>query len=91
MPMGATVSRIRIELIFRRCWNLITPSRPCRGSLPNVGRAAYLQATGRRRDRFSTADARGFDPALESEITKTKRSQSANPPRMPKALACTPR
>src|SRR6267142_4237244 len=25
MAMGATVSRIRIELIFRRCWNLITP------------------------------------------------------------------
>jgi hypothetical protein len=23
--MGATVSRIRIELIFRRCGNLITP------------------------------------------------------------------
>ena len=25
MAMGATVSRIRIELIFLRCWNLITP------------------------------------------------------------------
>ena len=25
MAVGATVSRIRIELIFRRCWNLITP------------------------------------------------------------------
>jgi hypothetical protein len=25
MAMGATVSRMRIELIFRRCWNLITP------------------------------------------------------------------
>jgi hypothetical protein len=23
--MGTTVFRIRIELIFRRCWNLITP------------------------------------------------------------------
>jgi hypothetical protein len=29
--MGTTVFRIRIELIFRRCWNLITPSRSCRG------------------------------------------------------------
>jgi hypothetical protein len=29
--MGATVFRIRIELIFGRCGNLITPSRSCRG------------------------------------------------------------
>ena len=28
--MGTTVFRIRIELIFRRCWNLITPSRSLR-------------------------------------------------------------
>ena len=27
VAMGTTVSRIRIELIFRRCCNLITPSR----------------------------------------------------------------
>jgi hypothetical protein len=25
MAMGATVFRMRIELIFRRCWNLVTP------------------------------------------------------------------
>jgi len=25
MAIGASVFRIRIELIFRRCWNLITP------------------------------------------------------------------
>jgi hypothetical protein len=31
MAMGTTVFRIRIELIFRRCWNLVTPSRSCRG------------------------------------------------------------
>src|ERR1700678_3500306 len=24
-PIGASVSRIRTELIFRQCWNLITP------------------------------------------------------------------
>jgi hypothetical protein len=30
MAVGTTVFRIRIELIFRRCWNLITPSRSCR-------------------------------------------------------------
>jgi hypothetical protein len=29
--VGTTVFRIRIELIFRRCWNLVTPSRSCRG------------------------------------------------------------
>ena len=27
MAMGTSVFRIRIELIFRRCWNLITPWR----------------------------------------------------------------
>jgi hypothetical protein len=31
MAMGTTVFRIRIELIFRRRCNLITPSRSCRG------------------------------------------------------------
>jgi hypothetical protein len=25
MPIGAKVSRIRTEQIFRECWNLITP------------------------------------------------------------------
>ena len=25
MAMGASVFRIRIDLIFRRCWNLVTP------------------------------------------------------------------
>src|SRR5882757_2341161 len=44
MAMGTTVFRIRMELIFRRCWNLVTPSRSCRGSAPNVGRAMYLKA-----------------------------------------------
>jgi hypothetical protein len=28
MPIGAKVSRIRTEQIFRKCWNLITPSCP---------------------------------------------------------------
>src|SRR5260370_18324569 len=31
MAMGTTVFRIRIELIFRRCWNPVTLSRSCRG------------------------------------------------------------
>jgi hypothetical protein len=31
MAVGTTVFRIRIDLIFRRCWNLVTPSRSCRG------------------------------------------------------------
>jgi hypothetical protein len=40
MAMGITVFRIRIELIFRRWWNLITPSRSCRGSPPMLGAEA---------------------------------------------------
>jgi hypothetical protein len=27
MAVGASVFRIRIEMILRRCWNLVTPSR----------------------------------------------------------------
>ena len=37
MAMGTTVFRIRIEPIFRPCGNLITPSRSCWGSPPDVG------------------------------------------------------
>ena len=43
MAVGTTVFRIRIELIFRRCWNLVTPSRSFSGFPPNIGRAAYLR------------------------------------------------
>jgi hypothetical protein len=39
--MGTTVFRIRIEPIFRRCGNLITPSRSCWGALrPMLGAEA---------------------------------------------------
>ncbi len=41
MAMGTSVFQIRIELIFRRCWNLIT-YHGGRGSPANVGRAANL-------------------------------------------------
>ena len=37
MAMGTSVFRIRIELIFRRCWNLITPCGDPQGSPANVG------------------------------------------------------
>ena len=41
MAMGTTVFRIRIALIFRRCGNLITPSRSCRETLrPMLGAEA---------------------------------------------------
>jgi hypothetical protein len=33
MAMGATVCRMRVEVIFCRCWNLVTPSRCAGGSL----------------------------------------------------------
>ena len=31
VAMGTTVFRIRMELIFHRCCNLVTPSRSCSG------------------------------------------------------------
>jgi hypothetical protein len=37
MAVGTTVFRIRIELIFRRCWNLVTPSRSFRALRPIWG------------------------------------------------------
>src|SRR5258705_10859256 len=50
MALGATVSRIRIELIFRGCWNLITPMRAAQHRRRNSGhscdgadRAATIQ------------------------------------------------
>ena len=40
MAMGRSVFRIRVELIFRRCWNLITPwqsaAPPRMSSVPRV-------------------------------------------------------
>jgi hypothetical protein len=49
MAMGATVSRIRIELIFRRCWNLITPwGRHC--TVGGAGAIAPIPATPGRTD-----------------------------------------
>jgi hypothetical protein len=44
MAMGTSVFRIRIELIFRRCWNLITPLRSAAAALC----AAVTQKRGRR-------------------------------------------
>ena len=40
MAMGTSVFQIRIELIFRRCWNLITPCGYPQGLPANVGRTA---------------------------------------------------
>jgi len=40
MAMGASVFRIRIALIFRLCWNLITSCDDPQVLPPNVGRAA---------------------------------------------------
>ena len=45
MAMGATVSRIRIELIFRRCWNLITPC----GQHSTAGETARAPCAGAER------------------------------------------
>ncbi len=44
MAMGATVSRIRIELIFHRCWNLITPCGQ-HGTAGGAGAIALIPAT----------------------------------------------
>ena len=60
--MGTTVFRIRMEVIFRRCWNLVTPSRSCRGSAPNVGRATYLKASDPLARAAGTPDSPQIPP-----------------------------
>jgi len=45
MPIGAKVSRIRTEQIFRECWNLITPGCPAPG-LAAAGLAHALAPIG---------------------------------------------
>jgi hypothetical protein len=48
MAMGTSVFRIRIELIFRRCWNLITPwGRSAQREIP---RPRALMAASRPRE-----------------------------------------
>jgi len=56
MAMGATVSRIRIELIFGRCWNLITPC--AQHSTQRI--TAWEPIRWRRSDATSQAVAAGF-------------------------------
>ena len=43
MARGTTVFRIRIELIFRRCWNLVTPSRGRVGLVTPIASSKILQ------------------------------------------------
>jgi hypothetical protein len=60
MAVGTTVFRIRIELIFRRCCNLVTPSRSCSGLSAQCRRAAYPRLRTRWRrsaGRSQTADS----------------------------------
>ena len=45
MAMGTSVFRIRIELIFRRCWNLITPWRSAGAPAPMSGVCRVFLAT----------------------------------------------
>jgi hypothetical protein len=40
------VFRIRIELIFRRCWNLITPSPVVQGSPPKCQAVPRISGRG---------------------------------------------
>jgi hypothetical protein len=47
MARGATVFRIRIELIFRRCWNLITPLRAAQRRGESESAAPALAQIGR--------------------------------------------
>jgi hypothetical protein len=42
MGMGTTVFRIRIEVIFRRCWNLITPHGRAGGPSAQCRAARFL-------------------------------------------------
>jgi hypothetical protein len=61
MAMGTSVFRIRIELIFRLCWKLITPCGDPQRPPANVGRAAFSPISTSRRmasERLGRSGAR---------------------------------
>ena len=84
MAMGTTVFRIRIELIFRQCWILITPSRSCRGSPLNVGRAAYLWP--RTRWRQPPVLGQPADQTRPNSLPKVTENYCAGWPRLGAAV-----
>jgi hypothetical protein len=56
VAMGTTVFRIRVELIFHRCGNLITPSQSCGGSPPDVGAEAIADCPQKRKPHLGEAE-----------------------------------
>jgi hypothetical protein len=56
--MGTTVFRIRIDLIFRRCCNLVTPSRFRWAKRAGLGPALYASPGAVRRVSFSVCPLR---------------------------------
>ena len=81
MAMGTTVFRIRVELIFRRCWNLITPSAvvqgfpaQCRACRVSQATDSSARAAGTREPRTKPAPAaflesrRGHAPSAARHI-----------------------
>ena len=67
MASGTSVLRIRIELIFRRCWNPITPWRSAGGLTANVRHGArigydpWLMTVGEVRRFTEACKAAGAD------------------------------
>jgi hypothetical protein len=57
MPIGTSVSRIRTELIFRQCWNLITLG--CRAG---ISVAANAMAVSGRHSEPATETLTGRAP-----------------------------
>ena len=64
MAMGTSVFRIRTELIFRRCWNLITPWRsagapPSMSGVPRILGRGFAGASRRLVNQTRTPYRRG--------------------------------
>jgi hypothetical protein len=69
MAMGTSVLQIRIELIFRRCWNLITPWRSAGASPPmsSVPRIWAADALARAAESLPPASPQDSFSAVASD------------------------
>src|SRR5882757_11357165 len=77
---GTSVFRIRIEKIFRRCWNLITPWRSTGAPLPTSGLSRHLWPWIAGADRPAmTAAEIGLTSGLPRLVQGPSRKRHAAP------------
>jgi hypothetical protein len=76
MAGGATVFRIRVELIFKRCWNLVTPLRRS-ARLPVPGYLMIGDLTGSIMKKFPRKAVRAASAATSVLPVKPRATFAA--------------